>query len=41
MALTWHLTESIKNFNIILRQGLICNYCIPQGSHMHFLSHRE
>jgi hypothetical protein len=30
VSLTWHLTESVKNFNRIWRQGSNCNYCIPQ-----------
>jgi hypothetical protein len=41
VALTWYLTESVKNFNRIWCQVSICNYCIPQGPPMHFLNHRE
>jgi hypothetical protein len=41
VALTWHLTESVKNFNRIWRQGSICNYCISQGPPMNFLNYRE
>jgi len=41
VALTWHLTESVKNFNRIWRQGSICNYCISRGPPVNFLNHRE
>jgi len=41
VALTWHLTEYVKKFNGILRQGSICNYYLPQGRPMNFLNHKE
>jgi hypothetical protein len=41
VALTWHLMESVKNFNGIWRQWSICNYCLPQWPPMNFLNHRE
>jgi hypothetical protein len=41
LALTWHLTESVKKFNGIWCQGSICNYYLPQGPLINFLNHRE
>jgi hypothetical protein len=41
IGLMWHLTEYVKNFNEILRQGSICNYCLLQGPPMNLLNYKE